>query len=231
MDDAKREALLLVLYCFAYVAYLGWHPEGEFLHWITLVVIPVILLLLVQRAQGHELNWRDLVRSVGLGQRPSVRGISAALIVGVLVSVLQLAGRNGEAIRELIRSGRALWLWPLSVVMMIATAAGTEELFFRGMLQKRLGAALHSRALAIGGAAVLFALYHVPYAYGTPGWGVQHDLRGAVRAAAETGLPLGVLLGGVFAAAGEDTTASILAHALVNSLPGMVVIEKLLLRA
>jgi membrane protease YdiL (CAAX protease family) len=111
---------------------------------------------------------------------------------------------------------------------MLLTAAVTEEFFFRGVLQRRLTAALRSRLLAIGVVAVLFALYHVPYAYHKPGWGTQHNLLGAIRAAAETGLPLGVLLGGVFAIAGDSLAASVLAHALINSLPGMVVVQRLL---
>jgi membrane protease YdiL (CAAX protease family) len=228
MRSARHEALIFILYSIAYVAYLAWRPEGELLHWVTLVAVPIVLLRLVRTAHGRSTTWRDVMGAVGLAQPPSALGIASALIVGGVLSCLQLAGRNGEAIQASIRSGRALWLWPLSFALMVATAAGTEELFFRGMLQGRLTAALRSRLLAIGAAAVLFTLYHVPYAYHVPGWGAQHDLAGAIRAAAETALPLGVLLGGVFAVAGESTAASILAHALINALPGMLVVQRLL---
>jgi membrane protease YdiL (CAAX protease family) len=95
-------------------------------------------------------------------------------------------------------------------------------------VQKRLAAALGSQWPAIGVAAILFALYHVPYAYHNPAWGVAGDFRGALEAAAATGLPLGVLLGAVFAIAGERTAASIAAHALINALPGMVIVQRLI---
>jgi membrane protease YdiL (CAAX protease family) len=227
MNIAGQEALIFVLYFLAYVAYLAWRPEGEFLHWITLVAIPLVIIRLVRKTKGLESTWRGALRTAGLEKGPSRPGIAAALVVGVSLSCLQLAGRNGAIIKELIRSGRALWLWPLSFLLMVMTAAGTEEFFFRGVLQKRLTVALRSRLLAIGIAAVFFALFHVPYAYHNVSWGTQHNLWGAVRAAAETGLPLGVLLGSVFAIAGDSLAASVLAHALINSLPGMVFVQKL----
>jgi membrane protease YdiL (CAAX protease family) len=225
---ARQEALIFVLYSLVYIAYLAWRPEGELLHWVTLVAVPVVLIRVTRAARGLKPTWREVLRSIGFGERPSALGIASALIIGVLLSCVQLVGRNGEAILGLIRSERALWLWPLSFLLMVATAAGTEELFFRGILQKRLRAASGSRLLAIAVATVLFTLYHVPYAYHNPGWGTQNDLGGSIRAAAETGLPLGILLGGVFAVAAENTVASVLAHALINSLPGMLVVNRLL---
>jgi membrane protease YdiL (CAAX protease family) len=219
---------VLVLYTLAYVAYLAWRPEGELLHWLTLVALPLGLLRRIRRARDPESSWRDLLRSVGLGARPSPAGLAAALVAGGALCAVQLLGRNGPAILELFRSGRALWLWPASFFLMVVTAAGTEELFFRGLLQRRLGLALGSRWLAIGAAAALFALYHVPYAYHVPEWGTQGDLAGAIRAAAATGLPLGVLLGVVFALAGDNLLPAVLAHALINSLPGMVAIQRVL---
>ena len=66
----------------------------------------------------------------------------------------------------------------------------------------------------------------MPYAFHNPSWGTQNDLVGSIRAAAETGLPLGVILGGVFAIGGDSLPASILAHALINSLPGMIVVQR-----
>jgi membrane protease YdiL (CAAX protease family) len=230
MMTVWKESILFVLYFLAYVAYLAWRPESELFHWITLVIIPVAILFLVHVKSGLEPAWTSVLRSVGLGKRPSLLGFAVALIVGALLSCLQLAGRNGEALRELIRSGRALWLWPLSFVLMVATAAGTEEFFFRGILQTRLTAALRSRLLAIGATAILFAIYHIPYAYHNPSWGTQNDLVGAIRAAAETGLPIGVLLGGVFAIAGDSLPASVLCHALINSFPGMLIVQKLIHR-
>lgn len=89
-------------------------------------------------------------------------------------------------------------------------------------------AAWGSDALAIGVASAGFALYHWPYAYHRPGWGTEHELWGSLRAAAETGLPLGVLLGLVYCIAGGNLRASILAHALINTLPGMLAVERLL---
>jgi membrane protease YdiL (CAAX protease family) len=227
MSMPAREASASVLYFLAYVLYLAWRPEGEFFHWLSLVGLPVLLLFLVRRGGGEKPHWQDLLRSTGLSARPTRSGTIAALVAGILISCLQLDGRNGGVILDLFRSGRALWLWPFSFLLMVVTAAGTEEFFFRGVLQKRLTVVLDSRVAAIGVTSVLFALYHVPYAYNTADWGTAHDLWGAVRASAETGLPLGVLLGGVFAFSGESLAASVAAHALINALPGMLVVQRL----
>jgi hypothetical protein len=54
MSGPKQEALVFVLYCIAYVAYLAWRPEGEFLHWLTLVAIPIFLLRLIRKAQEQS---------------------------------------------------------------------------------------------------------------------------------------------------------------------------------
>lgn len=228
MNIAIQEAITFVLYFLIYLAYLAWRPEGELLHWMTLVALPLILLRQFRRGKNQETTWRSLLKAVGLGVRPSFPGIALALVVGGVLSYLQLAGRNGLAIQGLIHSGQVLWLWPLSFILMVATAAGTEEFFFRGVLQKRLSLAFRSQYLAIGATAVLFTLYHIPYAYHTPGWGTQNDLLGSIRAAAETGLPLGVLLGSVFAFAGDSLAASMLAHAMINSFPGMLILQRLL---
>ena len=41
MNRPRAAALVLILYFTVYMIYLAWRPEGEFLHWITLVGIPV----------------------------------------------------------------------------------------------------------------------------------------------------------------------------------------------
>jgi membrane protease YdiL (CAAX protease family) len=226
-DDLPRiECAAAVAYAILYIAYLFLYPENEFAHWLTLVAIPFAgLRLLAWRYHGSFAGWRAHLQCFGLG-RPRARGVVAAVAVVGCVSALQLLGRNGAGIRELFVSGRALWLWPASMALMVLTAATTEEFFFRGVVQARLAAVLPVRGVAVVIAALLFSLYHVPYAMMTPGWGTQGDLVASMRAAFATGLPLGILFGIVFSAGGQNLVVSILAHAGVNSLPGMVIVER-----
>ncbi len=225
MKSVRSLALAFGIYFVLYLSYLAWWPESELLHWLTLVAMPLTLLRILLRRPSGLPSLREALRAAGFSGRPRARGIVAALLVGVLLSGLQLAGRNANEIQDLILSPRVLWLWPLSFFMMLLTAATTEEFFFRGILLKRCSAATGSKWLSVGITSILFALYHVPYAYHLAAWGTQFDLSGALRSAFETGFPLGILLGSVFVIAGENTLASILAHALINSLPGMLIVQ------
>jgi len=225
MRTARSLALAFGIYFVLYLSYLTWRPESELLHWLTLVAIPLTILRILLRGSSESPSLREVLREAGFPGRPRAWGVAAALFVGILLSVLQLAGRNANQIQDLILSPRVLWLWPLSFCMMLLTAATTEEFFFRGILLKRCSAATRSKWLSVGITSIFFSLYHVPYAYHLAAWGTQFDLSGALRSAFETGFPLGILLGSVFVIAGENTLASILAHALINSLPGMLIVQ------
>ena len=59
--------------------------------------------------------------------------------VGVVVCFLQLVVSDRRAeVWEIVASGRVLYLLPLTVVLMLATAGFTEEFFFRGVVLTRL---------------------------------------------------------------------------------------------
>jgi len=65
------------------------------------------------------------------GRLPSARmnqGMKASFFM-----VGQANPRRNEAIVEIFRSGRALYLFPLTLLLMLATAGFTEEFFFRGI--------------------------------------------------------------------------------------------------
>ena len=66
-------------------------------------------------------------------------------------------------------------MFPLALVLLMMTAGFTEEFFFRGVLQTRLTTSLKSKVWGVVVAAVLFGLYHLPYAYLHPGWPSHGD--------------------------------------------------------
>jgi len=224
--STRTEGLILLAYFGVYILYLFARPEGEVAHWFTLVVFPLAAIAFLRRSKTRA--WSGALVSTGLCRPPTMSSVTLGVIVAVGLGWVQLHSRNGAAIREMFVSGKALWLLPTSFFLMLVTAATTEELFFRGLLQTRLQDLLRSRVGAIAVTAVLFSLYHVPYAYWKPGWGAAGDWFAATRAAFETGLPLGVILGTVFLLGRGSLAAPVLTHAMINALPGMVLVERIL---
>ena len=163
---------------------------------------------------------------MGLRQGNLGAGLLCATILGLTLSVLQvfLSQRSGR-ILELLRSGEAIVLLPIAFVMLLLTAGFTEEFLFRGVLQTRLTALLRSRALGVLAAAVLFGLYHIPYAYLNPRWPSHGDLSAAFAAAMGQGVIGGLILGLVYVATHRNLIACIVVHALINTLPAITMIK------
>ena len=224
--DVKRETLWALLYFTLYLGYLFLSLENEFLHWFSLVTLPVTLIFLFQRWKLGAWNLRAALRSVGLKRGNMTTGLWWAVAVGLALSELQLVlSRNSGEILNLLSSGKAFYLFPLSVVLMLFTAGTTEEFFFRGVLQTRLQMRLRSNIAAIAVTSVLFGLYHLPYAYLNPRWPSHGNWPEALGAAFGQGVPMGLILGFIYARTKNNLVACALVHALINSFPAMLFIK------
>ncbi len=223
----KSEAGLALVYFLLYMGYLFLNPESELGHWLTLVALPLALLILYQRRVWDNWSLEKTLTTVGLERGSLTRGLVWAIPLGLGVSlVLQLLlSSNVDAFRELITSGRFLYLLPLALVLLLLTAGLTEEFFFRGVLQTRLAALLRSNVLAILVVSVLFGLYHLPYAYLNPHWPSAGDLGAAFQAAMVNGMLGGVVLGAVYVFARGNLLAPVIVHALIDLFPAMTQIR------
>jgi membrane protease YdiL (CAAX protease family) len=121
-----------------------------------------------------------------------------------------------------------VWLAPLAFVLLVGTAAMTEEVLFRGILQTRLTALFRSSLLGLIAAAFLFGLFHFPYALLDPGWPSMGDHVRALQLAMANGVFGGLVAGAVFIRARGNLLAPILVHAFVNIIPAMLSLESLL---
>jgi membrane protease YdiL (CAAX protease family) len=194
--DVKSEALWALVYFAFYVAYLFLRLENEFLHWFSLVALPIAVIVLFQWKKTGLWSVKAALRTIGLRRRNLTTGIWWAVGVGLALSAFQLVlSRNSGDILNLISSGKALYMFPLSVVLMLFTAGTTEEIFFRGILQTRLQQRLHSSIYAVVITSVLFGLYHLPYAYLNPHWPSHGNWPAALGAAFGQGVPMGLILG------------------------------------
>lgn len=239
-DPGRRRRRADTVFAWAYFGlYLGVQfgrgPEGEGLHWLTLVAIPLLAIMWIARRREGEPGLRAALRRIGLSRGRLSEGLRWAVPLGLGLSVLQLVmSRNTAAFLELVTSTRVLLIGPIALVFLLLSAATTEEFFFRGVLQRgteawlvrdrapeKRGAAL----LALLAASVAFALYHLPYAYLSPNWPSHGDLGLAVRYAFVDGMLGGLVTGGVLIGARGNLVAPILVHALIDLFPAMTMIR------
>jgi membrane protease YdiL (CAAX protease family) len=222
----RIEALVGLAYLVLYLAYLFFNQESEALHWLTLVLLPLALLILYQRKQVSSVSLKDTLASVGLRMGNLRRGLRWAVLLGLALSVLQLyLSRHSAEIWELIRSGKAILFFPLVLLLMILTAGFTEEFFFRGVLQTRLTVLLRSKLMGITLNSVCFGIYHLPYAYLNEHWPSHGDWNAALLAGLGQAIPMGLILGILYERTRNNLVACVLLHSLVNSLPAMTMIK------
>jgi membrane protease YdiL (CAAX protease family) len=222
---ARREAWLALLYGAVYIASLTLTLESELAHWATLVLIPLLLVRLLRPPQQRDFG--SVLASFGLRRGNLSRGVGLALLAAVAIGVFQAMGgsEHGQAIREYVRSGHVVWALPLAFLAMLLTAGFTEEFFFRGFLQTRLTALSGSRLAGLVGSALLFGLYHVPYAYLHPLWPSHGDFGAAIGSAMGQGGVAGLLLGGLYIASRGNLLACAVLHAGVNAVWVMTMIN------
>jgi membrane protease YdiL (CAAX protease family) len=220
------EAIFGLAYFAAYLAWLWVSLEGEAMHWLSMVVVPFCLVLAHRLARRQSRPVTNAFSSVGLRRGNLRTGLLWVVILGLGLSVLQVffSQRSGR-ITELLRSGEAFLLVPIAFVFLLLTAGLTEEFLFRGVLQTRLTALLRSRVLGVLAAAVLFGLYHVPYAYLHPRWPTHGDLPAAFLSAMGQGMIGGLVLGAAFVATRRNLVACAVLHALINTLPATTMIK------
>jgi len=215
-----------VVYFGLYLAYLFYSLENELMHWIGLVAVPALIAAATLRYAGRPSRPRDVLRCFGLERGRLSSGLGIAVAVGVVLGLAQtFLSRNGDQFVELIRSGRALFLFPLAFVLMLATAAFTEEFFFRGFLQNRLEQLTSSRVAGVVLGSLAFGVYHLPYAYLNPRWPSAGDWGAAWSAAMGQGVIGGLILGTVYLVARRNLLAPVIVHAFINAFPATTIIK------
>lgn len=218
-----RDGFIAVAYFVVYMGYLFLAPESEPMHWVTMVVLPLAIAFVA--LSGRRTVGRALA-SVGLRSDNVFRGVGWAVLLGLVVGLVQTFwSASADAIQQLVVSGRALAIFPLTFVLMLATAAFTEELLFRGFIQTRLERLFRGPWLAVAATSLLFGLYHLPYAYLNPRWPSYGDWGEAWAAALGNGVPGGLLLGALYVVSRGNVVACIVLHALINAAPAMTMIQ------
>jgi len=221
---SAAETWLAPAYFGLYLSYLFWHQEGEIFHWVTLVLLPLGLVLLLNR--GRRDPFSSALASLGLRRGNLRTGLGVTLLLGAAVGAVQVfLSRSGPAFLEAVADGSALWRLPLAFVLLLFLTGLTEEFFFRGFLQTRVEALVRSKLWGLVVTTFLFGLYHLPYAYFNPMWPSAGDWGAALGAALGDGMLGGLVLGGLFLYTRKNLLMCIVLHALVDAFPAMTMIR------
>lgn len=208
--DSTRIGLVALGYTAAFYVYNWFAREDELLHWVSFVLVPVILLWHLHRRRSERPWWGALGH---LGLAPSRLGSGAFLGAGVGLlagAVLLGLGRYGGQFMGMVRDGR-VWLYlPAAFVLLLVTAAFTEEVMFRGFLQTAIERWTASRWLAIVVAAVLFGFYHLPYRLLLSDSEIRGDWSASIGECVFNSV-VGLLLGWVYARR-QNLLAAVLCH-------------------
>lgn len=222
----RSEAIVFSAYFAFYMAYLFFSQENEILHWLSLVIIPSLLLFVIQR-RTRTSKWKlnDMLATVGLTKSGLKNGILLAVVAGLGLSAFQLLfSQYRQEIWAQISSGKILIAFPLAFIFMFITAGFTEEFFFRGILQTRIVRTINSRLWGVATVSIMFAFYHLPYAYLNPNWPSHGDWTAALGSAFGQGILGGVILGIVYEKS-NNLLACVVLHSLMNTLPAVAMIK------
>ncbi|MFI5384766.1 MAG: CPBP family intramembrane glutamic endopeptidase [Fimbriimonadales bacterium] len=213
----RCETLWMLAYFSVYLATLFFTLESEAVHWITLVALPFGILVYLRR--GSPGTIRLTLQSCGLARETSSHGLWWAIPVGIVLGALQLVvSQRRHEVWAILQTPSAIYLVPLSLLVMLFLAGFTEEFFFRGIIQSRLQRSLKSNLLAVIASSLLFAAYHIPYAYLNPNWPTHGDLPAAIGATLAQGGLIGLILGTVFVKSRGNLLACVIVHALIDTL-------------
>ncbi len=221
---SRRESWIAPVYFAFYLSYLFVVQESELLHWISLVTIPLLVVVAFKDPGTRALS--TILASLGLRRGNLSRGLGWAILLGLAFSIFQafFTSRATE-IRELVVTGKALYFYPIAFVLMMMAAGFTEEFFFRGFLQTRVQALVQSKWLAVLLVALLFGVYHLPYAYFNPNWPSAGDWGAAWGAAMGNGVLGGLVLGILYVKTDRNLVACVLLHTMINAVWVMTMIQ------
>ncbi len=223
---SRRESIAALAYFAAYLGFSFWSPGSELRNYLALVALPLLLVVALRAGDPVYRGPRAVLRSFGLRRGNLRTGVWLAVALGILIGLFQLTQRRaGPELFELIRTGKALYLFPIAAAFGILTAGFTEEFFFRGFLQTRMERLAGSPWAAVLIVTVAFGLYHVPFAYLNPHWPTAGDFPAAFRLGMVEGGLGGVILGAAYVLWKRNLLACIVLHGMIDAVPIMTMIK------
>lgn len=186
--------------------------------WMWFVILPFLGIWLA--GKSHR-SFKDTLLSIGLRRQ----GIEKALLLGLLAFmvmfpavIVSLPATQADKLQDLLNYPMKLAVMiTVGFVLMLATAGFTEEVFFRGILQARLSRWFGSDIRGCLLTAILFGIYHLPYAFFDVSWPTYGNWLRAVTSVITEQMVAGLLLGVLWMRT-RNLGASVICHALINTI-------------
>ena len=187
---------------------------NELTNWLWIVIIPLIIVKFANKATIKETLSIIGLMGPATKQPWKRKTLLMCLIIAPLL-IWSAHGRFGITFATVAESPATLLFFPLMFALMMLTAGTTEEIFFRGIIQRNLYNSTKSQIVAVLVSAFLFALFHLPWAYFL--WPhTQGDLLLSFAGVMTEQFTAGVFLGAVFIRSSNLWTVIIL-HSFINS--------------
>jgi membrane protease YdiL (CAAX protease family) len=193
--------------------------------WLWFVIIPLGILWF---ARGRSSNMTSFLRSVGLHRQGLWKGLLLGLSAFIILLPFVLISMPSAQLTKILDIFRqplqAVIIIPVSFLLLLFTAGFTEEMFFRGILQSRLAKVMKSEMRSCLIIALLFGLYHLPYAYFSADWAPHGHLVWAIASVVTEQTIAGLVLGVLWMRT-RNLGSSILLHVLIDLLPAMTMLH------
>ncbi|MET3210761.1 UNVERIFIED_CONTAM: membrane protease YdiL (CAAX protease family) [Paenibacillus sp. PvR008] len=221
-EEVKVSLIWYVIVLIIYSVVLGNEDLrvliNEETNWITLVIIPLILIQSARGKQGR--TFRELLSSVGLTRQGLGKTITLAVVTCLLLIPIILYSLSEEQLSKVMtvfqKPNQAVLFYPLSLVMAFLLPGFTEEVMFRGILQSRLSSFTRSEVNGLFLASLLFAIYHLPYAYFLTSWATHGNLTWSLSTVLTERFITGLLMGLIWMRT-KNLAGPMIVHAFMDS--------------
>lgn len=221
-----KEAVIVLSYFSMYILYSFLIPEADYLHWITLVILPFGMLYFIQRKSLISPSFKLSLAFFGLRKNNLSNGILTSFLLGFLISAIQLITAGDLIIFwQLIDSGEILYLLPLTFFLIVITVGFTEEFFFRGVLQTRISRLLNSNLLGIIVTSIMFGIYSVPYYYLAAVNSNFMFWNQSLILVFGWSFLIGIILGYVYLKSNYNLLSCVILHSTIQIIPMIIVIK------
>jgi len=186
---------------------------NEFFNWILIVLIPVAIVKI-----SNKSSLKETLKMIGFRSSSEPRWKMKTFLMCLILLpflILMAVARFSITFTSFTDNILMLLVFPFAFILMLFTAGTTEEIFYRGIIQRNVYNATKSQIVAVLCSSLAFAVFHISFAYFL--WPhTQGIFLSSITGVMVEQFVAGVMLGIVYARA-NNLWVPIALHSLINS--------------